>query len=99
MVQEYLKVEEGLHENPDYLWNKAKVTAQYMKQLQKTQLVMESSFAYSLKKNKTQKFYISFKLSPQTKSKCLYILVKILLVNISSNLILVPRKLPQAQYN
>lgn len=36
MVQEYLKVEEGLHENPDYLWNKAKVTAQYMKQLQKT---------------------------------------------------------------
>lgn len=51
MVQEYLKVEEGLHENPDYLWNKAKVTAQYMKQLQKTQLVMESSFAYSLKKN------------------------------------------------
>lgn len=41
MVQEYLKVEEGLHENPDYLWNKAKVTAQYMKQLQKTQLVME----------------------------------------------------------
>lgn len=50
MVQEYLKVEEGLHEKPDYFWNKAKVTAQYMKQLQKTQLVMESSFAYSLKK-------------------------------------------------
>lgn len=53
MIQEYLKVEEGLHENPDYLWNKAKVTAQYMKQFQKTQLVMESSFAYSLKKFKT----------------------------------------------
>lgn len=50
MVQEYLKVEEGLHDNPDYLWNKAKVTVQYMKQLQKTQLMMESSFAYSLKK-------------------------------------------------
>lgn len=29
MVQEYLKVEEGLHEKPDYFWNKAKVTAQY----------------------------------------------------------------------
>lgn len=35
MVQEYLKVEEGLHENPDYLWNKAKVTAQYIEAIAK----------------------------------------------------------------
>lgn len=55
MVQEYLKVEEGLHENPDYLWKKAKVTAQNMKQMQKIQLVMERSFAYLFKKNLKRK--------------------------------------------